>query len=241
MKPPSTPRRPSLPWLAWLAIPLAVAAAEGLGWWWMHPPADQRGLRLLEYTFPSSRDGCAAWPLEVAVTDQLQCNRGQSGLIQAGPGRHIEVNYFAWDDTNATGLAQAFGHAPELCMGTMGLKVAPFLPNRTYRLNGADLVFDSTQFRDKSGAPLYIFKLAWAEGMDGINLLREGPRGAELRTFRIKAVARRWRPRFARVLMLGVFGAADAEDAWNLARFNVLDELRLASHPETSSPAPLPP
>ena len=91
MKPPSTRRRPSLPWL----IPLAVAAAEGLGWWWMHPPADQRGLRLLEYTFPRSRDGCAAWPLEGVVTDQLQCNRGQSGLIQAGSGRRIEVNYFA--------------------------------------------------------------------------------------------------------------------------------------------------
>ena len=111
-------------------------------------------------------------------------------------------------------------------MGNAGMKVERYLPNRKYASDGVELVFDTTQFRDKSGQPLYIFKLSWAEGMEGINLLREGPMSAEFRQFKFKAVARRWRPRFARVLMLGVFGAGSEEEAWKLARLNVVGELR---------------
>ncbi|MEY3898528.1 MAG: hypothetical protein RLZZ214_4050 [Verrucomicrobiota bacterium] len=214
-----------------LAIPLAVVAAEGLGWWWMRPAVDPGGARLLAYTFPGGRYGCVARPVAEKIEDMLHCDRGQTGAIQAGAGRMIDVNYFEWDDTDATGLADAFGHAPDVCMGNAGMKVEQFLPNRSYRLGDAELIFDSTLFREKSGAPLYIFKLSWAEGMAGVNLLRDGPRSQEYRKFKFKAVARRWRPRYARVLMLGVFGAANEEDAWKLARLNVLEELRLVNHP----------
>lgn len=228
----SLPPRSRLGWLVMLAIPLAAVAAEGLGWWWwMRPPADSAGVRLLGYTFPSSRYGCVAKPVMAQIADQLHCDSGQTGVIQAGAGRMIDVNYFEWNDTNATGLADAFGHAPDVCMGNAGMKVEQFLPSRSHRLGDAELIFDSTLFREKSGAPLYIFKLSWAEGMEGVNLLRNGPNGQEFRQFKFKAVARRWRPRYARVLMLGVFGAASEEEAWKLARLNVLEELQLVAQP----------
>jgi hypothetical protein len=227
----SLPHRSRLGWLAMLAIPLAAVAAEGLGWWWMRPPADPAGVRLLAYTFPSGRYGCVARPVAEQIADMLHCDHGQTGAIQAGAGRMIDVNYFEWDDTDATGLADAFGHAPDICMGNAGMKVEQFLPNRSHRLGDAELIFDSTLFREKSGAPLYIFKLSWAEGMEGVNLLRAGPKSQEYRQFKFKAVARRWRPRYARVLMLGVFGAASEEEAWKLARLNVLEELQLVTQP----------
>lgn len=217
-------------WPALLAIPLAVVAAEGLGWWWMHPPQDAGGVRLLEYAFPGGRYGCVEKPLTEKLADKLSCDRGQTGTILAGGGRRIEVNYFEWNDTQATGLSNAFGHAPDVCMGKIGMKVEKFLPNREYRTDGAGLMFDTTLFREASGAPLYIFKLAWADGMDGINLLRDGPAGRDVRVFKFKAVAQRWKPRYARVLMLGVFGAADEEEAWKLARLNVFEDLHLRTH-----------
>lgn len=224
-----SPRARVLTLLALISLPLAVVAAEGLGWWWMRPAADPGGVRLLQYAFPNGRYGCMARPLKEKIEEMLNCDRGQTGVIQVGAGRMIDVNYFEWDDTDATGLADAFGHAPDVCMGNAGMKVEQYLPNRTHRLGDANLVFDSTLFRDKSGAPLYIFKLSWAEGMDGINLLREGPRSGDFRRFKFQAVARRWRPRYARVLMLGVFGAASEEEAWNLTRLNVLEELQLVN------------
>lgn len=220
------PRLTFARWLVLLALPFAVLASEGLGWWWMHPPGDAAGVRLLEYAFPGGRYGCVERPVAPRVTAMLNYDRGQTGTIQMGAGRMIDVNYFEWDETNATGLADAFGHTPDACMGNAGMKVERYLPNRTHPLAGVDLVFDTTQFRDKSGQPLYIFKLSWAEGLEGINLLREGPMSAEFRQFKFKAVARRLRPRFARVLMLGVFGAVNEEDAWRLARLNVIDDLR---------------
>lgn len=231
MTPKLQPCRSRLGWLVVLAIPLAAVMAEGLGWWWMRPPADPGGVRLLSYHFPVGRYGCVARPLPQQLADQLSCDSGQTGTIQVGIGRVIDVNYFEWNDTDATGLADAFGHAPDVCMGNAGLKVEQFLPDRSYRLGDSEWIFDSTLFREKSGAPLYIFKLSWAEGLEGRNLLRDGPRGHEYRKFKFEAVARRWRPRYARVLMLGVFGAVSEEEAWKLVRLNVLEELRLAGHP----------
>lgn len=229
MKRSSLQRHSSLRWLALLAVPLAVIASEALGWWWMHPPEDTAGVRLLAYTLPAGRYGCVERPIDPELNGKLHFNHGQTGTIQMGAGRMIDVNYFEWDETNATGLADAFGHAPDVCMGNAGMKVERYLPNRKYAFDGVDLVFDTTQFRDKSDQPMYIFKLSWAEGLEGTNLLREGPQSAEFRQFKFKAVANRLRPRYARVLMLGVFGAGSEEEAWKLARLNVLGELRWVS------------
>jgi hypothetical protein len=243
------PHRTRAGWLALLAIPLAVVAAEGLGGWWMRPADAQGGVQLLEYDFPGGRGGCVARPLAEQVANMLHCDRGQTGSIQVGASRMIDVNYFAWDNTHATGLAGAAGHAPENCMGRAGMQVEQFLPNRTYRLGSTDLVFDATLFRDSSGAPLYIFKYSWAEGLDGVDLLRAGSKGGLLQNSRFEAVAERWqsryarasmvvkavarrlRPRHARVMMLGVYGAANEEEAWKLARLYVLEDLRFVNRP----------
>ena len=112
-------------------------------------------------------------------------------------------------------------------MGNLGSKVEAYLANRNFVIDGHELVFDVTRFRDKDGMPLYIFKLSWAEGMEGMNLLREGPSGMTVRSFQFKSVVKRWFPRHARVLMLGVYGARDDTEAWELLHRKVLQDVTL--------------
>lgn len=219
-------------WVALLAIPIAVLAAEGIGWWWMRPESDQAGARLVTYAFPVGRFGCVERPVEKRVSAMLHCDHGQTGLIQVGQGRMIDVNYFEWDQMDSTGLASASSHTPEVCMGNAGMKVERFLPSRQHHLGDMELVFDATLFRESSGGPLYIFKLAWAEGLGGMNLMRDGPTTQRYRSYQSKAVINRWRPRYARVLMIGVFGVNHEDEAWRLAKLNVLEDLQIAQlHP----------
>lgn len=209
------------------ALPFVVLSAESLAWWWKHPPEPEEGRSLLTYVFPPDSNES----LRVAVSDQvvsaLSCDHSQAGWIDGGGGRRISVNYFEWNNTETSGLSDAFGHPPEVCMAYLGSKVEAYLPNRNFTLEGHELVFDVTQFRDDDGMPLYIFKLGWAEGMEGLNLLRDGPGGAAVRSFKFESVARRWFPRHARVLMLGVFGAQNDTEAWELLRLKVLKDLTL--------------
>lgn len=71
--------------------------------------------------------------------------------------------------------------------------------------------------------PLYIFKLVWVEGLEGMNLLRDGH--TKERKFKLNSVVERWSPKHARVLMLGVFGTKSDEDAWGLVEREVLPDL----------------
>ena len=227
MNPLSSPKSRIRAWLAMAALPLAVLAAESLSWWWKHPPEPEEGRSLLAYAFPpdSKESLRVAVPEEVERT--LSCDASQAGWIDGGGASRIHVNYFEWNNTETSGLSDAFGHAPEECMGNLGNKVEAYLPSRSFIIDGHELVFDATQFRDEEGMPLYIFKLGWAEGMEGVNLLRDGPKSAAFRSFKVKAVAQRWFPRYARVLMLGVFGAQNDTEAWELVGRKVLKHLTL--------------
>lgn len=211
---------------ALLLLPLSLAAAEGLAWWWMKG-GKQRPAKVLHYEFPDGRYGYRRIAVEEEVVRMLEFDNGTSGLIDAGAGRGIHLFYFEWNSTDITGRSEAFGHAPEACMGNLGMQVEEYLPSRECRIGGLDLVFDATRFRKPDGEPLTIFKLAWAEGMDGINPIREsgGEDAMKQREYVLRSVGSRWRPRFARVLMLGVHGVDSEEDAWSLVETNVLGDV----------------
>lgn len=218
-------------WMAVALVPLAVLVSEATAWWWMNPSWASKTAEVLSYRFPQERPGHLARRLDPGVATVLKCDAGEVGLIGLGRTGVVEVNYFEWDSTDRKGLMEAFAHSPEICMGAIGSKVEKFLPSRTYQLNGQELVFDVTLFRDREGGPVYIFKAPWAEGLSGINLLREGPYGANVRQFKFVAVSERWKPRFARVMMAGVTGVAEEEDAWRYVQEAVLKDLQLVEVP----------
>lgn len=212
-------------WLACATLPLTVLISEPAAWWWKNPPEPEEGRKVLDYTFPRNRENAEVFPVTKAVEEALLFDRSQSGWISS-KGKRVSVNYFEWNDTESSGLEEALAHPPEECMGNIGNKVQAFLPPRQTSVDDETLVFDVTQFRDK-GSPLFIFKLSWAEGMEGMNLLREGSgKGSDaVRTFKVKSVVTRWFPNYARVLMLGVYGADTDDEAWKIIEETILDDL----------------
>lgn len=220
----SSKSRPLL-WVALAALPLAALTSESLAWWWKHPPEPEEGRDVLSYSFPVDREGATPSEVKEGVRKALSFDEAQSGSIEGTDGQRLNVNYFEWNNTEASGLADAFGHAPDECMGNLGNEVQAFLPDRNVSVDGRELVFDTTQFADQNNHPLFIFKLSWAEGMEGMNLLRDGPRGEAGRTFKVKSVANRWFPQYARVLMVSVSGERNDEEAWKAVEELVLDDL----------------
>ncbi len=210
-----------------LTFPLAVLVSEGLSWWWKNPPEPTEGRNVLTYSFPEESPGNVIERVSAGVVEILGCNGGLKGWINADEDSRISVNFFTWDNVDDTGLNHAFHHQPEVCMGNLGREVEAFLPERRVVVDGSELVFDVTEFSEPDGRPLYIFKLSWAEGFDGLNLLREGPNSADQRAFKIRSTLNRWFPRYARVLMLGVYGTDNDDEAWDLVKKEVVGDLSI--------------
>jgi hypothetical protein len=218
-------------WLAACIIPAVVMLSEAAAWWWMNPSSSGGEVALLSYRFPDERPGHVRKPLDAAIARALKCDAGQIGTIEMKGGRRVDVSFFEWDGTDEKGLMEAFGHSPDVCMGVSGFEVDGYLPGRTFEVDGQSLVFDVTRFLDRRGDPFFIFKAPWAEGTWGLNLLREGPQGASFRAFKFDAVRHRWKPRFSRVMMGGVAGFQNEEDAWNLFSETVLKDLEIKATP----------
>lgn len=234
MKPPFSLPSGRARWLALLVIPAAVLLAEASAWRWMNPGSADRTVEVLSYRFPYQRPGYASTVPKAGTLAVLKCDRDQTGKISGPGGRQVEVSYFEWDGTDEQGLMEAFSHSPDVCMAAAGNKVEEFLPSRSFPVGGQTLVFDVTRFRDGRGDPLFIFKASWAEGIQGLNLLREGPSGQDYRKFKFEAVRKRWKPHFARVVMGGVSGFQREEDSWEYFRETVLQDLEIRPVPLSS-------
>jgi hypothetical protein len=112
-------------------------------------------------------------------------------------------------------------HSPDQCNVAAGFTLKGILSPRTFEVSGQPpLVFDATHFTDPSGRSVHMFKLAWIQGL-GSRPLREGTRRFERAGnafFRHQGAAR--------VLQAGVFDAQNADQAWQVFRTQVLDQLR---------------
>lgn len=209
------------------AFPIAIFASEAVTWWWTNPPAPVEGREVLDYSFPYSSPNARSEEFPPNIIKTLNCSGAIKGTITTEGPERISVSFIKWDNIQDKGLNQALGHPPEVCMGSVGNGLEAYFPERRATVDDTELVFDVTQFSGGEGEPLYIFKLYWAEGIDGVNLLRNGPISPERRKFKLRSAWKRSFPKHARVLMLGVYGTDGEEEAWELIQEKILGDLSI--------------
>ncbi|MDB4514778.1 hypothetical protein N9086_00650 [Akkermansiaceae bacterium] len=207
-----------------LALPSAICISEAVSWWWMNPSESMEDRKVLQYLFPSESPTVRVVEISASAVKALRCDHSLGGWLEGDGGAKINVNYFEWNH----GCAGFYGHKPERCMKKKVGEVVAFLPERRVTVENSEVVFDVTEFTDEAGRPLFVFKLTWMEGSEGINHLRSFH---SVQTQRILSAAKRKRQN-ARVLMLGVFGAEDEQTAWNLAETLIIDDLSFVSFKE---------
>jgi hypothetical protein len=150
-------------------------------------------------------------------------DRGAEVKLKSAEGTSLTVFYFEWDQVEAGPMMTAAGHTPDECNLTAGFQLLEIGANRRFEVPGQlPLVFDSTRFADSAGREIFIFKLAWMQGL-GSKSIREGQGGAHraerlLNSFTRHAGA-------LRVLQAGVVDARDDDHAWQVFQTEVLEKL----------------
>lgn len=206
-------------------FPLVICATETVSWWWRNPPiAGMEDQKVLKYSFPVDSPASQKVDPNPKAIKMLKPESFLAGWIAADNGK-VNVNYIEWDQAKKGGLSHALGHAPEVCMSGVGDGVEAFLAERSIIVDSEKLVFDATQFRDEEGEPLFVYKLVWVSKMKARNMVQRKDRVWETRLERVKMAMNRQYPDHARTLMLGVFGAEDEQQAWELVEEHVLGDL----------------
>jgi hypothetical protein len=216
------------------AIPLGVLGSEVLAWWWTHP-ARHGPVDILTYQLPPGPPQVVRKNISAGVLKALKCDTGIVGTIDTNDGRQVEVSFFEWNEAERKAIFQAFHHAPDVCMSTSGITIEAHLAPRRFELDGRTLMFDTTRFRPNGRDALHIFKAPWSDDLDRLNeaagpgqgnLLRDGPAGKSFRTLKLRSLAKRYSPSYARVLMGAVSGFEDDQQAWDYFVATVLKDLR---------------
>jgi hypothetical protein len=208
----------SLRRFALLAILFVVLVEGGLAGW-----------RVLIRT--PSTDPVFSWPEAVARFDQTEglasamakyrADHSAEVRIVNPDGVRMTVLYLEWDRIESRPAMGFASHPAEECNVGLGYRFLGVDANRVYEGPGATpLRFDCTRFADLSGEPMFMFKMAWIQGVGAWQVREEGSNRIErLRRSFIRHTGA------ARILQAGVFGAKDAESAWQSFREQVLDQL----------------
>jgi hypothetical protein len=177
-----------------------------------------------------SADSLFSWPIAAQYFEQpgdlagviavYQADRGAEVRLDVEDGSRITVLYFEWDRVEVGPMMGLASHAPDECNVAIGYTLQSVDSPRSFEGPiGSPLVFDSTRFTNPSGQTVYMFKMPWIQGL-GTWELREGLS----RTLRIQRSFVR-HIGAARVLQAGVFGARDADHAWEVFQTEVLEKL----------------
>ena len=142
-------------------------------------------------------------------------------LKLSGPdGSSLVVFYFEWDKIEVGGLQELTKHEPETCNKAAGLTLRSHNPNREFQtLDHTSLVFDVTTFADSANLIVYVYKVAWLQGV-GCQAMQNG----DNRLLRFKNAITRGGGA-ARVLECGITGARDEDHAWQIFQNQVLQQL----------------
>ncbi len=174
------------------------------------------------FSFPAAaarfdHPGDFAGPIKV-----YQADRGAECKLAAPDGTRLTLFCFEWDRLEAGPMMSLVGHAPEQCNVAAGFKLEEISANRRYQTPGQQpLDFDCTRFSDPAGRQVFMFRLAWLQGLGSRPLRIEGEsRIARLKNSFIRHLGA------ARVLEAGVFAACDADHAWQVFCTQVLDQLQ---------------
>jgi hypothetical protein len=225
-----------------IAVLLALGTVEGLAYWWMHPTSTAQAQPVLAW-YPKIASAFTYTPLPELYTKtapMLRCSGGQVFTANdSDDSLSLYLAFFEWDDTDTGSVLEAFRHLPEVCMGSIGLKLVATEPPQTYRVGDLTLSFDHTVFRDPGqdgrmelpGSLVHSFRAVWVAGLEGTNG-RQGVLGNsldQLRRIRINSALTRFRPTHARVIQGSVRGAPNSAAAWAAFETAMLRDLAVGT------------
>jgi hypothetical protein len=167
----------------------------------------------------------------------LRCSDGRVSLAKLNDSLSLHLAFFEWNDKDSGSVLEAFRHLPEVCMGSIGVKMVSKEPPRTYQVDGTTLTFDHTIFREP-GSPskgdlpspfLHAFRAVWVASLPGNTSNSSAFQAdfSQLRSLRFKCALNRYRPSHARVIQAAVHGAPDASTAWSAFETALLKDLRM--------------
>ena len=197
-----------------IAILLLGEAAVAV---WQYTPIEPSTAPV--FSFPPAAANFCKTPAMVLATEEYQADRGGECDLTAPDGETIKVFYFEWDKIKFGTLMVITGHTPEQCNVRVGFKLIGVGPKRNYRIDHGRLEFDSTHFEDPKGQPVYMFKVAWMQGINRMDLRETYSKMRRLESNFLRHIGA------ARVLQGAISGARDSDHAWQLFTTEVLDKL----------------
>ena len=213
-----------------LSLPLVAVGTEAFGWIWMHPNSSDETVSVPTFTPPRDRFKVKfAEETNEEILKTLGADRVYLSEFQDDDYFFFRLHDVQWNGASALNVSQVLAHRPEVCFGASGVEMTELHDARPHKLGDIDLNFDVTEFSGPQG-PLFVYKMPWIDGFNDLDL-RYGIDGFtwtdQNRRFRLNAVAKRFQPRFARVLMINVFGQETEEQAWAQIQKSILPSLTL--------------
>jgi len=214
------------PRLVILLVAFLVVLEAGVAVW-RHTGAASTA-KVFSYPPAAARFGQSA-TLAPAIA-MYRADRAAECKLTTADNTRLAVLYFEWDALKVSPVMNFSLHAPEVCNAGIGYKLLEVLPNRSYEVPGTTpLCFDCTHFSDPSGQSIYIFKVVWLQGYGCMRMREDGPgaqplaEGEHRMTRMLNSFVRH--SGAARILETAVFAPRDADDAWQIFRQQVLDQL----------------
>jgi hypothetical protein len=152
-----------------------------------------------------------------AALEQYRADCGAMHSIALPEGKRIDLFYFEWDAMDVGPLSDVLAHDAEVCNVAAGFDVVT--TGRIFRYDagaGGMLDFRHTELDDGSGQRIHVFKLPWVQGIGAMHIGSYRDRFIRLERSFIRHRGS------ARVLQAGVFGAADADEAWRIVQAELL-------------------
>lgn len=208
------------------ALLLSLGGIEGLSYAWTHPQPGPYS-EVVMARLPTSpglprEEGERLVPLPEVYeksAPMLRCSNGEVFFREQADGIALNLSFFEWRGADTGSVLEAFRHMPEICLGSVGLKLVSTELPQIRTVDGKTIVFDHTVFRDPgSGAGsshslIHSFRGIWVAGADAADGL-SGDATDRLRAIRFQCAIRRFRPPYACVIQGAVRGALTGEAAW---------------------------
>lgn len=208
-----------------------VIAVEAAAWKWMNPSHGDDFVAVPTYVFrPEEGKGRYGYQKDEGILQALGADDVFVAELRDQDYFRYQLHDIQWNDPKSLNVSQVLAHRPEICLTASGAKLDKIHPVRNWKVGTVDLVFDVTEFKGAEGGSLFVYKAPWINGFNQLDL-REGIDGLNwldnTRQFRINAVKKRFKPRFARVLMCTFFFKGSEEEAWRRFSENVLKDVTL--------------
>jgi hypothetical protein len=223
------------------ALIVSLGAIEGLSYVWTHP-AESPHLRVEMAHLPSSGnfrptggETLVALPeVYEKSAPMLRCSSGEVFFRELADETTLNLAFFEWKGTDTGSVLEAFRHMPEVCLGSVGLKLVSTGKPIHYTVGNQTIIFDHTVFRDpaqgggSATSSVHSFRGVWVAGMDQADARGgiDGDSISRLRDIRLKSAAKRFRPPYACVIQGAVRGTFSGEAAWQAFESSMLEGMK---------------